>query len=160
MNGARQLVVGVGNAFRGDDGVGLAVAGRLRERVPPSTSVVACEREPSRLLEVWSGAESALLIDAVDSGAAPGTLHRFDASRNALPERVFRSSTHAFGLGETIELARALGQLPESVIVHGVEGRAFDAGQALSEPVEAAVDGAVAAVLEDLRQMARRDSDA
>jgi len=160
MSAERQLVVGVGNSFRGDDGVGLAVAARLRDRVPTSTTVVECERETSRLLEIWSGAESALLIDAVDSGAEAGTLHRFDASETALPERVFRSSTHAFGLGETIELARALGQLPARVIVHGVEGRTYDAGQALSEPVQAALDGAIDAVLDDLRHMARRGSDA
>jgi hydrogenase maturation protease len=92
-------------------------------------------------------------VDAVDAGATPGALHRFDASDVRLPERTFRSSTHAFGVGEAIELARALGRLPACVVVYGVEGIEFAAGASLSAPVEAAVDQATCAVLADLEHL-------
>jgi len=152
-------VVGVGNAFRGDDGVGLAVASRLRGRVPPGVAVVACEQEASRLIDAWEGAETALVVDAVRSGGAPGTLHRFDAGDGPLPANVFRSSTHAFGVGEAIEVARALGKLPASVVVHGVEGRRFEAGDGLTPQVRAAVEPAAQAVLADLRRLTRKESE-
>lgn len=146
----RRVVVAIGNAYRRDDGAGLAVADRLRDHMPSGVELVSCEQEPSRLIDVCEGATTALVVDAVESGAAPGTLHRFDASHRPVPERLFRSSTHAFGVGEAIELARALGRLPDRVIVYGIEGAAFGAGEGLSEPVAAAVEQVAAAVLADV----------
>lgn len=148
----RRVVVAIGNAYRRDDGAGLAVADRLRDRMPNGVEIVSCEQEPSRLIDACDGAATALVVDAVESGAAPGTLHRFDASDRPLPERLFRSSTHAFGVGEAIELARALNRLPERVIVYGIEGAAFEAGEGLTHAVAAAVEPAAAAVLADVRR--------
>jgi hydrogenase maturation protease len=144
------VVVALGNAYRRDDGAALAVAGRLRGRLPAGVELVECEQEPSRLIGACDGAAAALVVDAVASDATPGTVHRFDVSDTALPERLFRSSTHAFGVGEAIELARALGRLPARVIVYGIEGAAFGAGEGLSEPVAAAVERAADAVLADV----------
>jgi hydrogenase maturation protease len=151
------VVIGVGSEYRGDDGVGLAVAERLRDRVPAGVEVVECEQEPSRLIDAWDGAESALVVDAVESGAAPGTLHRFDAGAGPIPARVFRSSTHAFGVGDAVELARVLGKLPARIVVHGVEGGEFGAGEGLTPAVEAAVEPAAQAVLDDLKRMMREE---
>jgi hydrogenase maturation protease len=146
----RTVVVCVGNALRGDDAVGPLVAERLRERVG-DVDVVVCEQEPSRLLDAWAGAEAALVVDAVSAGAAPGTIHRFDASDHALPATVFRGSTHALGVGEVIELGRALGRLPRRLLVYGVEGRRFAAGEAPSRDVSAALDVLVAELVEEAR---------
>ncbi len=139
----RVVVIGVGNAYRGDDAVGLAVAERLRARSLDGVTVVDCEQEPTRLLDAWQGADVALVVDAASSGAQPGTVHRFDAIEGDVPARVFRSSTHAFGIGDAVELARALGRLPRRLVVFGVEGADFVAGGALSPAVDAAVDRVV-----------------
>jgi hydrogenase maturation protease len=133
-------VIGVGNRFRGDDGAGLAVAERLRGRVPHDVAVVECEQEPTRLLDAWDGAERAVVVDACSGGSPPGTVHRFDLAAAPLPERVFRSSTHAFGVGDAVELARALGRLPARVVVYGIEGADFAAGPDLSTAVTEAVE--------------------
>lgn len=152
MSGSRQVVVGVGNEFRHDDGAGLAAAARLRGRVPAEVAVLTCELEASRLLDAFAGVSTALVVDAAASGAEPGTLHRFDVGERSLPARLFRSSTHAFGVGEAIELARALGKLPPRVVVYGIEGAEFRAGRGLSRAVERAVDDAVRAMLADLQE--------
>jgi hydrogenase maturation protease len=144
------VVIGIGNAYRSDDAAGLAVAARVRARAPDEVSVLEAEQEPTRLLDAWSGAHRAVVIDAVSSGAEPGTLHRFDASGGQLPEGLFRSSTHAFGVGEAVELARALGRLPERIVVYGVEGSDFTAGAPLSADVAAAVELVAARVEEEL----------
>jgi hydrogenase maturation protease len=73
------------------------------------------------------------------SGAAPGTIRRFDASAQPLPKDAFRCSTHAFGVARAIELSRALGELPRSLVVYGIEGKNFAAGVGLSPEVERAV---------------------
>lgn len=131
-------LVGVGNRWRRDDGAGLAVAALLSERAPAGVEVVVHEREPIELIEACVGASAVWLIDAVHSGAPPGTLHRFDASERALPAELFSISTHRLGLADALELARALGRLPPSVIVHGIEGARFEAGNELSPAVAAA----------------------
>ncbi|MDF2749185.1 MAG: hypothetical protein K0T00_360 [Gaiellaceae bacterium] len=154
------VVIGVGNAYRRDDGVGLAVAARLEARVPAGVEVVGCELEPSRLLDAWQGAETAFVVDAVRSGADPGTLHRFDAGADPVPASLFRSSsTHAFGVGEAVELARALGTLPSRLVLFGIEGGEFVAGEGLTDAVQAAVDPAAAAVLEELEQLRREEEE-
>jgi hydrogenase maturation protease len=144
-------VIGVGNAYRGDDGAGLAVAERVRGRLPAGVEVVECEQEPTRLLDAWSGADVAVVVDACASGAPAGTVQRFDASAAPLPERAFRSSTHAFGVGDAVELARALGRLPGRVVVYGIEGADFAAGAALSAAVAAAVETVAGAIADEVR---------
>ena len=72
-------MIGVGNAYRGDDAVGLAVAERLRSRLPDDVTVLDCEQEPTRLLDAWQDADVALVIDAAASDAPPGTVHRVTA---------------------------------------------------------------------------------
>jgi hydrogenase maturation protease len=134
------------------------VAEALRGRVPDGVEVVSCELEPSRLIEAWEGAASALVVDTIESGGEPGTLRRFDATAAAVPARAFRSSTHAFGVGEAIEVARALGRLPAHVVVFGVEGGEYAAGAGLTPPVAAAVERAVAAVLDDLGCLLREEA--
>jgi hydrogenase maturation protease len=135
----RVVAVGIGNVYRSDDGAGLAVAERLRETAP-GIEVVTCEQEPLRLLDAWNGADLALVVDAVSSGARPGTVHRFDATEQTVPATVFRGSTHALGVGDAIELARTLGRLPTRVLVFGIEGERFGAGDRLSPAVAAAVE--------------------
>jgi hydrogenase maturation protease len=123
-------VIGVGNAWRRDDGAGVAVAAALGG---------TCTDEPSRLLDLWAGAEHAIVVDAACSGAEPGTVHRFDAVATPLPAGIARSSTHAFGVADAVELARALGRLPARLEVFAIEGEDFRAGEGMSRSVEHAV---------------------
>jgi hydrogenase maturation protease len=91
----------------------------------------------------------------VRSGAAPGTVHRFEVAERPLPAGLRSStSTHAVGIGEAIELARALGRLPSRLVVYAVEGQCFEAGATLSGAVAAAVDRVAEVVLDEARQLA------
>jgi hydrogenase maturation protease len=141
MTPPRVLVVGIGNWLRGDDAAGLHVARRLIER-PFAAGVIvrAHEGEAIALIDLWHEADTVVIADAVRSGATSGTLHRIQAGSQPLPARLrTSSSTHAFGLGETIELARELDRLPHRVVLHGVEGARYETGLALSRDVEAAI---------------------
>jgi hydrogenase maturation protease len=153
---SRTVVIGVGNSFRGDDAAGREVARRVQERVRDELEVVVCELEPTRLIDAWEEADTALVVDAVASGAEPGTVHRFDATSEALPSREFRSSTHALGIGETIELARAIGKLPSRIVVFGIEGETFGSGTELSDGAQGGVERAVELVLEEAGCTSRR----
>jgi hydrogenase maturation protease len=137
--GRRPVIVGVGNAARGDDAAGLLVARRL--------GGIELEGDASALLELFDGVLDAIVIDTMRSGSPPGTTHRFDASEAPLPASVrSSSSTHAIGIAEAIELARTLGRLPARVVVYGIEGARFEAGAVMSDSVVAAIDEVVAAL--------------
>ena len=150
------IVVGVGNPLRGDDGVGLEVARRLRGRAETGDVVVReLEGEGVGLLDAWEGAAAVLLVDSVRSGAAPGTLHRVDLTDDPVPAELRGStSTHALGVAEAIELARALGRLPGRLVIYGVEGTRFETGAGLSPHIAAVVDGVADAILREARGLA------
>jgi hydrogenase maturation protease len=143
------LIIGIGNEYRGDDAAGLVVARRLKERLGESFTVLEQRGDGAALMEAWRGAETVVVIDAVMSGAAPGTIRRFDAIAQPFPKGAFRRSTHAFGVAEAVELARALGELPKTLVVYGVEGKNFAAGVGLSPEVERAVGEVVRRALKE-----------
>lgn len=147
--GAKSLVIGIGNQFRGDDAAGLIAARAVKAARVPNVSVMEESGEGSALMEAWKGAEKVILIDAVCSGAAPGTIHRFEAHAEKLPSNFFHYSTHAFGLAEAIELSRVLRQLPAYVTVYGIEGVNFGAGGELSAAVRDASDKVVHKIIGD-----------
>ncbi len=150
MSAGTAVVIGVGNPFRGDDGAGREIARRIGAGGGPTVTVIEEDGDGERLMEAWDGARAVIVIDAMVSGAAPGTIRRFDAAREPLPAAAFPLSTHAFGLVEAVELGRALGNLPASLVVYAIEGKSFDTGAPLSEAVAAAVPDAVARVRREL----------
>ena len=133
------LIIGIGNRYRRDDGAGPAVLDRLRDLKPAGVELVERSGEGAELIDSWRGARSVIVVDAVSSGAEPGTVHRLDASREAIPARFFHYSTHAFSLAEAVETARTLGELPRRLIIFGIEGADFGAGEEFSDPVTAAL---------------------
>jgi hydrogenase maturation protease len=149
---AQVLVIGIGNAYRSDDAAGLVAVRRVKEKAPISCAILEHTGEGAALMELWKGADHVFVIDAVHSGAAPGTVTRFDASLHPLPASMFRNSTHAFSLVEAIELARALNQLPGQMIVYGIEGQTFEAGINLSPAIEFGLHTLGERVLQELGQ--------
>lgn len=162
MTGATgPLVIALGSADRGDDAVGGLVARAVAARLP--TVAVVDHEDPTALLDLWAGHTPVVVVDAVRSGAPGGTLHQLEAGSAAGPLSARswagsgRGSTHAFGLAEVVELARALGRLPERLVVVGVEAERFDHGAPLSPAVAAAVPDAVERVAEALRTDGRKE---
>lgn len=143
-------MIGVGNDLRGDDAAGLLVARKLRGICGDGLRVVECEGEPVGLLDMWQGCEPTIIVDATQSGAAPGTIRRIAAHAGPLPPGLAGTSTHLLGVAEAVELARALGRLPARTIVYGIEGATFDTGAPLSEVVQAAVERVAAAISREL----------
>jgi hydrogenase maturation protease len=146
----KTVVVGIGNDFRNDDGAGLAAARALMKLTLPNVGIVELNGEVTRLLDSLQHCDTAIIIDAVQSQALPGTIHRFDASQNPLPGSHTQRSTHGISLGSILELARAQGVLPRQVLVYGIEGASFEDGHTLTSQVEKAVERLVREIAEDL----------
>jgi hydrogenase maturation protease len=146
---AKSLVIGIGNAYRSDDALGLIAARRLKGRLPTG-SVLEHDGEGSSMMKLWTGADRVIVIDAMCSAAVPGTIRRFDVTHCPLPVPTFGKSTHAFGLAEAVELSRALHQLPHELIIYGVEGQDLGPGTTLSVAMEPAINNVVERVLQEV----------
>jgi hydrogenase maturation protease len=154
MNGdaadRRVVVIGVGNEFRRDDGVGPEVLARLRAQVADSVQLVLSDGEPARLIEAWAGATLAVVVDAIRGDqATTGQMHRIVVDQADL-EQVNTVSSHGLGLGDAIGLARALDLMPGRLVVHAIEAADFSFGLGLTPAVAAGADALTVAVLADL----------
>ena len=146
----QDVVIGVGNPYRRDDGAGPRVVQTLRTAGIPGLQVVETPGEGTALMDAWSGAARVFLVDAVRSGARPGQVHRIDAQRQRVPRDFFQYSTHAFAVAEAVEMARVLGELPPVLIIYGIEGEDFGAGEGLTAAVAAAADTVARRIAEEL----------
>ena len=132
------LLIGIGNEYRSDDSIGLHVIRALKKQNLPETIMVESSGDGAELIEFFSLARMAIVIDAVSSGRKPGTIYEFEAHEQPVPAQLSFQSTHAFGVGEAIELARVLEQLPPILLVYAIEGANFSTGFELTPKVEEA----------------------
>ncbi|MFI8454620.1 hydrogenase maturation protease [Kitasatospora sp. NPDC085464] len=147
----RVVVIGVGNEYRRDDGVAVAVVAELATAGPAVDRLALCDGEPTRLMELWDGADLAVVVDAVrlDPGE-PGLIHLIAVDAGHLPADSpadeAAAGTHGLGLGHGVALAAAVGKLPRELLIVAVEGRDFSIGEGLSRAVADAVPRLVAEV--------------
>lgn len=134
----KTLVIGIGHPFRGDDAVGPRVAEALSGKV--AAEVISHHGEGADLMERWQGFDRVVLVDAMVSGALPGTIQVWDAVAAPLPARLFPKGSHLFGVAEAVEMARLLGRLPPAMTMVGVEGGGFAMGAEPSYPLDPVVE--------------------
>ena len=148
----RIVIIGIGNPYRGDDAVGHVVTQHLRQVLPACQPVTVLDTsgEGTHLLSLWQNADLVILVDAVLSGAPPGTVYRLDAHQQPFPAAQWRSSTHAYGVAEALALARVLHQLPPHLLLYGIEGHTFALGTGLSAPGAQAVPDVVARIRHEI----------
>ncbi len=127
------VVIALGSRFRGDDGVGSFVAGRL-----DGCTIVEGRDDAMAIVSAWEGAALAVVVDAAVSGASPGTIHLLDVDEKPLPTDLARCSSHGLGLAEAVELGKVLGRLPARLVIYAVEAKTFEPGAALSREATAA----------------------
>ncbi|MQS17144.1 hydrogenase maturation protease [Streptomyces kaniharaensis] len=163
MDEYRIVVIGVGNEYRHDDGVAVAVLAELAAEGLATDRLTLCDGEPTRLMELWEGADLAVVVDAVHSHPGePGRIHQVtvDADHllaDPLADDDAAVGTHGLGLGHAVALAAALAKLPRELLIVAVEGADFSIGEGLSPAVADAVPRAVAEVR---RAVDERQADA
>lgn len=155
MTQGHTLVLGMGNPILSDDGVGLLVAERLRQRpLPPGVEVQSSEVAGLRLLELVRGFTRVIIIDALksaaDAGREPGEIVRYEAAEFKGGHRY--GSAHSIGLDTALELGHRLGyDMPEDVTVYAIEAVDVETfGEELSPPVARAADRVIDLVLREV----------
>lgn len=139
------VIIGMGNPLLSDDGVGIAVAYAVAERLKSRVALTVTELHTGgiRLMEAMSGFKRAVVVDAMLSGAAPGTICRFDSADFVTTKNTF--SSHDTDFATAFDLGRMAGViLPEQVSFWGIEALEFDLfGEQFTDDVAAAVAEAV-----------------
>jgi hydrogenase maturation protease len=146
----------MGSEYRRDDGAGPAVADRVAE-LRDGVVNIGPIADPLDLLGLWDGAELAVVIDAVHSGAEPGTVRLIEVGAAPKGEPgggpAGTTSTHGIGLAGVLRLARAVGSAPKRVVVVGIEGNDFGQGTGLSPAVDRALPHAARHVMELIEEV-------
>ncbi|RDI55254.1 hydrogenase maturation protease [Nocardia mexicana] len=139
------VVIGVGNEYRHDDGIGPLVASQIERLGLPGVLATVCDGEPTGLLDAWADADLAVVVDAVlCDPSTPGRVWR--TTVDALRGVTTATSSHALGIPDAVPLGRALGRVPRELVVIAVEAACLDLGAGLSDPVAAALPRVVEAV--------------
>lgn len=142
---AGTVIIGMGNPLLSDDGVGIAVAHAVAERLRHVQNLTVTELHTGgiRLMEAMAGYKRAVVVDAMVSGACPGTLHCFDPQEFVTTKNTF--SSHDTDFATAFDLGRMAGvSLPEQVCFWGIEAREFDLfGERFTGEVAAALPEAI-----------------
>ena len=151
------LLVGVGNEFRNDDALGLLIAREFKRRAPEGLAVLENDGDGTSIVCALQEAREAVVVDAVRSGAVPGTIHRIDMASEEVPTKLELGTSHSFGVAEAVETARKLHCLPRHVILCGIEGATFELGRGLSDPVLKSVPRLISMIEAELRVLLGHD---
>lgn len=143
------VIIGVGNDYRRDDGVGVAAAAELAVRAIPNVVVEAGIADPMSLLEAWTGASLVVIIDAaIASPSNPGRIRRCDLTDVCTSSGVLHS--HSIDVGRTHALAEVLGRVPGELVIFTIEVPDTSHGVGLSLPVAGAVPTVVEMVVAEI----------
>ncbi len=131
-------IICIGSPF-GDDQFGAWVYDELRAWIDPkSAELIYLDRPGTRLIGALVGVDQLILIDAVKSGAAIGSVLHIEGE--AIYRQLARhTSTHGFGVADALKLAERLGQLPPKILLLGVEVGETDTLAPLSNQMRASL---------------------
>jgi hydrogenase maturation protease len=152
MSATRIAVLGLGNLMRADDALGMLAIQRLRSdpRLAPSVLLIEGGTLGLDLLHPLDGVTHLLAIDAIEAGAAPGTLLRFAGSDvDLIP---VGKSVHLLGFSDLVGALRLTGSAPREIVVLGVQPQVIGWGTELTSCVEVALPELLDAVLDQIAE--------
>jgi hydrogenase maturation protease len=127
------LVAALGNTLMSDEGVAVAVLGRLSAEAArfPRAELMELGASAMRALHAMAGRRKAVFVDCALMGEQPGTIRRFTPEQVQSRKALSGLSLHEGDLLKVIELSRALGECPEEVVIFGIEPQSVEPGEAL-----------------------------
>jgi hydrogenase maturation protease len=155
QEGESILIVGVGNEYLCDEGLGVHVARSLlamSDRLPAGVKVLEAGIFLMNSLGDLSRHRRVILVDAVRAGGSPGEVYRAELREGlagSLPENP-ALSLHQWGVAESLRAAEILGLLPARLTLIGAEPARLEPGTDLSPALESARERIVSLLLEEV----------
>lgn len=150
----RIMVMGVGNPLMRDEGAGPRTVEILMAgyHFPDHVEVVDCGTMGYTILDVLRDVDKLVVVDALKAeDLEPGDVVKL-APQDFAASQVMHS-LHDVRLPEVLQAASLIGRSPETIAIGIQIEEIAEWVLELSEPVEAALPVAVAAVLEELAEM-------
>ncbi|MEP9349792.1 HyaD/HybD family hydrogenase maturation endopeptidase [Xanthobacter sp. KR7-225] len=150
MDGERILVLGIGNILWADEGFGVRVIEALHAShdFPDRVTLLDGGTQGLYLLPRLEDADGLVIIDAVDYGLPPGTLHILADADVPAVLAARKVSLHQTGFQEILALLALRGHTPRRMVLVGVQPALLDDyGGGLTDTVAARVPEAAAEVL-------------
>lgn len=134
----RLLVLGIGNYLCGDDGIGPILAERLMHQYMGDEDVDVMNGGTIGLglLYLFESYANVLFLDAVDIGAKPGTVYRYTPDDLDSQQGGERVSVHQSDPCELLLYARSIGNVPDNVVILGIQIEKINSSIGLSESLE------------------------
>jgi hydrogenase maturation protease len=132
-------LLGLGNLMRTDDAVGMLTLQTLAASnlLPPGVRVIEGGTLGLDLLDSLRGISHLLVLDAVDTGATPGTLKRFEGRE--VDDLPVSKSVHLLGFSDLMGALRLIDAAPTKVVLLGVQPASTDWGTVLTQEIDIAV---------------------
>ena len=153
----RVAVIGIGQSLRGDDAAGLEAIHQWQETFPetanrPEVRIEACELPGLTLIDLLNDVDAALLVDAVQSSARPGTIHRLNEEELASFTSSSKSA-HGWGIAETLRMRSQLTDMKITIRIIGVEAEQMELGAGLSKAVAEALPNLCKTIEEEIHAL-------
>ncbi len=133
------LILGVGNIYRKDDGIGPIVIEQLKKESISNVDLLNGCTDGLVMFEYLKGYKKAIIIDAARMNSSPGEIKifsRHDTKRNIKFDTL---STHGFGLSEALSLVEEF-DFDINITIIGIEPVDISFGEGLSKEVEEKID--------------------
>ena len=140
MRQKHTLIIGLGDQHHGDDALSFLITSKIKERLPKKLKVVNGTGSCSSLVRLLKQADSAVVIDAVHTGAKPGTIFRLDAAHDPIPTDLFGSCKHDKGIHKALETLHACHKSPSHLVIYGIEAKKPEPGDHLSRTAKKAAE--------------------
>jgi hydrogenase maturation protease len=148
------LVLGIGNTIMSDDGVGVKVVELLQTgyTFPDNVELLDGGTLGLDLLPKLEGISHLIMVDAVETGEKPGTCVRLAGEQLPIVLET-KISPHQMGLKDLLAVARLLGNIPEEMVLIGVQPGSIEMGLQLTPEVELQVPSMRDRVLKELERI-------
>ena len=142
------LVLGVGNSWRRDDGVGPAVIELLCKNPVRGVKYLVGGIDGLALIDIMQQYKKVIIIDAVDMNVEPGSIKIFDPCEAKINIKSDALSTHGFGLAEVLKLIEHLG-IQVSISIAGIQPQDISFGEGLSAPLKESLSKVVKLIVKE-----------
>ena len=150
------IVIGIGNHNFRDDGVGLKVVEELEKR--GVKNVVKYLNMDLKIIDSLCGYEKAIIVDAVKTGAKPGTIFEFDAKNTWC--NMYASGTHSMSIFEIVRIGCYIfsEEMPDEIKIIAIEGEeVLTVGREISNNVKKAIPKVVEKILKEFEGIKQKN---
>jgi hydrogenase maturation protease len=151
-------IIGIGNLLRKDDGVGIFLLERLQKQkkeLPKNIEFIDGGTGGMNLLRLLAQFDTVLLIDAVDFKGRPGETRVFSLKDIQSQKKPVMISTHDSDFLNLLRLSQELKELPETLVIFGVQPRDVSHGMGLSKEIETVLDDLILKLQKEIQDFVK-----